>query len=65
MSDLLLFTLNAIVIYLLADRLVRVVERVNPSLAKHRQVLFFVTFLALALVSFYLIRILVSSPPGV
>ncbi len=62
MSDLLLFTLNAIVIYLVSDRLVRVLERMNPSLAKHRQVLFFVIFLALALVTFSLIRAFVSPP---
>ena len=65
MSDLLLFTLNAIVIYLVSDRLVRFIERMNPPLAKHRQVMFFVIFLALAMISFSLIRAWVSPPPGV
>lgn len=56
MSDLILFTLNAIVIYLLADWLVRKLEQRRGTALKQRQVVFFVIFLALALVSFAVLR---------
>jgi hypothetical protein len=63
MSELILFTLNAIVIYLVADRLVRMIERRRGTALKQRQVVFFVIFLALALVSFRLMQMLLG-PPG-
>jgi hypothetical protein len=63
MSELILFTLNAVVIYLVADRLVRMIERRRGSALKQRQVVFFVIFLALALVSFRLMQMLLG-PPG-
>lgn len=56
MSDLILFTLNAIVIYLLADWLVRKLEQRRGTALKQRQVVFFVIFLALALLSFAVLR---------
>lgn len=62
MSDLILFTLNAIVIYLMADRIVRLIERRRGTVLKQRQVVFFVIFLLLALVSFRLLRILTGEP---
>lgn len=62
MSDLILFTLNAIVIYLIADRLVRLIERRRGAVLKQRQVVFFVIFLLLALVTFRLLRILTGEP---
>lgn len=62
MSDLLLFTLNAIVIYLVADRIVVMIERRRGEVLKQRQVVFFVIFLMLALVSFRLLRMLLSDP---
>jgi len=62
MSDLILFSLNAIVIYLLADWLVRLVEKRRGAVLKQRQVLFFVIFLVLALVSFRLLKMLLGSP---
>jgi predicted PurR-regulated permease PerM len=48
--------LNAIVIYLLADWLVRKLEQRRGTALKQRQVVFFVIFLALALVSFAVLR---------
>lgn len=62
MSELVLFTLNAIVIYLIADRLVRLIERRRGAVLKQRQVVFFVIFLLLALVTFRLLRILTGEP---
>ena len=54
--DLLIFTLNGIVIYLFSDWVLRQFERRSGAVLKHRQILFFVIFLTLALVSFALIR---------
>ncbi len=62
MSDLVLFTLNAIVVYLLADWLVRVIERRRGSILKQRQVVFFIIFLVLVMTSFQILRGLVG--PG-
>jgi len=61
-SELLLFSLNAIVIYLIADRLVVLIERRRGEALKQRQVVFFVIFLVLALISFRLLRMLLSEP---
>jgi predicted PurR-regulated permease PerM len=60
MSDLILFTLNGIVIYLLADWLVKFIERKRDAVLKQRQVVFFVIFLALALTSFAILRSLLA-----
>lgn len=62
MSELVLFTLNAIVIYLIADRIVRLIERRRGAVLKQRQVVFFVIFLVLALVTFRLLRVLTGAP---
>jgi hypothetical protein len=62
MSELFLFTLNAIVIYLVSDRLVRMIERRRGGVMKQRQVIFFVIFLTLALVSFRLMQMLLGKP---
>lgn len=56
--EILIFTLNAIVVYLVSDWLVRLIERRRGAPVKQRQVLFFVIFLVLALVSFQLLNIL-------
>ena len=60
MSQLIVFTLNAIVIYVLADYLVKVIEKRKGTLLKQRQVVFFVIFLALALISFSALRSLLG-----
>lgn len=62
MSELILFTLNAIVIYLLSDRLVRMIEHRRGAALKQRQIVFFVIFLVLAMASFRLLRMLLGDP---
>ncbi len=62
MTDLVLFTLNAIVIYLVADWLVRLIEKRRGGIIKQRQVIFFVIFLGLALISFRLLKALLGTP---
>jgi hypothetical protein len=42
MSELILFTLNAVVVYLVADWLVRLIEQRRGAVMKQRQVVFFV-----------------------
>ena len=54
--EILLFTLNVIFVYLFSDWLVRQIERRRGEALKQRQVVFFVIFLVLALVSFQLLK---------
>jgi len=56
MSELILFTLNAVVIYLVSDGLLRVIEKRRGAVLKQRQVVFFVIFLVLAMTSFGILR---------
>jgi hypothetical protein len=60
--EILVFTLNAIVVYLVSDRLVRLIESRRGAVLKQRQVVFFVIFLVLALVSFRLLDALFGGP---
>jgi hypothetical protein len=62
MSELILFTLNAIVIYLVSDWLVRTIEKRRGEVLKQRQIVFFVIFLALALGTFQLLKNLLGMP---
>jgi hypothetical protein len=62
MSELILFTLNAIVIYLLSDWLVRLIEKRRGEVIKQRQIVFFVIFLTLALGSFRLMQMILGPP---
>ncbi len=61
MIEILLFTLNAIVIYLLADWLVRIMEQRKGEAIKNRQAVFFVIFLVLALISFNVLQTLLTA----
>ena len=61
MSDLILFTLNAIVVYLAADSILRTLERRRGAVFKQRQVVFFVLFLPLALLSFAALRYILGA----
>jgi len=54
--EILIFTLNAILVYVLSDWLVRQIEKYRGQGLKQRQVVFFVIFLVLALVSFKLLN---------
>lgn len=52
MSELILFTLNAIVVYLLSDWILRMIEKRRGEVLKQRSVVFFVVFLVLIMTSF-------------
>jgi len=60
MSEIFLFTLNAVVVYLVADWLVRLIEKRRGKVIKQRQVVFFFIFLVLVLVSFQLLKNLLA-----
>ena len=61
MTEILVFTLNAIVIYFLADWIVRMIEAKRGEVFKQRQVVFFAMILVLALITFRLLRVLLGS----
>jgi len=56
MMEIIVFTLNAILVYLLADWIIRVIEKKTGEVLKYRQVIFFAVFLSLALISFNVLR---------
>ena len=56
MSELILFSLNAIVVYLVSDWLVRMIEQRRGGVLKQRQAVFFVIFLVLVMISFQILR---------
>lgn len=59
--EILVFTLNAIVVYLFSDWIVRRLEQTRGTPLKQRQLVFFAIFLVLALLSFELLRRLFAS----
>jgi len=59
--QIVVFTLNAIVIYFLADWIVRIIETRRGEVLKQRQVIFFAIFLVLALASFQFLRKLLAT----
>ncbi|MDH3616401.1 MAG: hypothetical protein OEQ90_07995 [Gammaproteobacteria bacterium] len=61
LTEILLFTLVAIVIYLVSDRIIRIIEGNRGGILKNRQVVFFAVFLVLALVSFRVLRTLLTA----
>ena len=60
MFEILIFTLNAIVIYFLADWILRTIETRRGAVLPQRQVVFFAIILLLALVTFRLLRMILS-----
>ena len=58
MNEFLIFALNAIVMYFVADWIVRMIEMRRGEVLKQRQAIFFVIILVLFLVSFQLLRAL-------
>ena len=54
--EILIFTLNAIFVYLFSDWIIRIIEEKRGAAFKQRQAVFFVVFLALILVSFQILR---------
>ena len=61
LTEILLFTLVAIVIYLVSDWIIRMIETRRGEALKQRQVVFFAVFLVLAMVSFRVLRILLTA----
>lgn len=61
MMEVVIFTLNAIVIYLVADWIIRLVEAKRGKALKNRQIIFFVVFLSLALITFKLLKSLLQT----
>jgi hypothetical protein len=61
MMEIIVFTLNAILIYLFADWVIRAIEQKKGAVLKHRQVIFFVVFLSLALISFNVLRTILAT----
>ncbi len=61
MMEILVFTLNAIVVYLFADWIIRAIEKKRGEVLKRRQIIFFVVFLSLALVSFNVLQTLLTA----
>lgn len=61
MMEIVIFSLNAIVIYLVADWIVRSIETRHGEKLKQRQITFFVIFLVLALVSFQALQTLLQT----
>ena len=56
MFEILVFTLNAIVIYFLADWILQQIEAWRGEVLKQRQVAFFAIILTLALISFQVLK---------
>jgi hypothetical protein len=61
MMEILVFTLNAIVIYLFAGWIIRLLEKKKGAALKNRQVIFFAVFLSLALISFNVLKTLLAA----
>ncbi len=61
MSEILIFTLNGIFIYLVSDWIVRKIEALQGGVLKYRQIVFFAIFLSLALTTFQMLRLLLQS----
>jgi hypothetical protein len=58
------YTITGVVLYLLADRILRVIEARAGRIFEHRTLVFFVLLLAMALVTFAVIRRLVPDAIG-
>lgn len=54
--EILVFTLNAIVVYLVSDWVIRLIEQRRGAALKNRQAIFFVVFLSLALITFNILQ---------
>ena len=61
MLEILVFTLNAIIVYFLADWILRQIEARRGAVLKYRQVVFFVIILTLALISFQFLKAILTA----
>ncbi|MDH3619589.1 MAG: hypothetical protein OER91_01775 [Gammaproteobacteria bacterium] len=60
MVEILIFTLNAIFIYFVADWILRMIEAQRGAVLKQRQIVFFAIILVLALITFRLLKMLLA-----
>ena len=56
MMEIIIFTLNGIVVYLLSDWILKIIERYRSKPFVNRSIVFFMIFLPLILVSFQIIN---------
>ena len=61
MFEILIFTFNAIIIYFLADWILRAIEVRRGAVLGQRQLVFFAIILGLALVSFRILKAVLSA----
>jgi len=54
--EIVVFTANAVLIYLLADWIVKFVEKRRGEVLRNRRIIFFIVFLPLILISFELLK---------
>jgi uncharacterized protein YebE (UPF0316 family) len=54
--EIVIFTLNAIFVYLFSDWVIRKLEERRGGALKHRQVIFFVVFLILVMSTFQILK---------
>lgn len=54
--EIAVFTLNAILVYLASDWIVRAIEQRRGGVLKQRQIIFFAIFLVLILLSFGILK---------
>ena len=63
MLEILVFTLNAIFIYFVADWIIRMIEAKRGEVLKQRQIVFFAVILVLALITFRLLKMFLTTSP--
>jgi len=54
--EIVIFTLNAIFVYLFSDWIIRKLEEKRGAVLKNRQVVFFVVFLVLVMLTFQILK---------
>jgi len=59
--EILVFTLNAIFVYLFSDWVIRKLEEKRGAVLKNRQLVFFVVFLILVMLTFQIMKTIFST----
>ena len=59
--EILVFTLNAIFVYLFSDWIIRKLEEKRGAVLKNRQLVFFVVFLILVMLTFQIMKTIFST----
>lgn len=59
--EIVIFTLNAIFVYLFSDWIIRKLEERRGGVLKYRQVVFFVVFLILVMLTFRILKTMFAS----